>query len=253
MAQHEWLFKAGASREGAVQKYYNFFHFPTPIEINIDGKRIMTRPNACVFTEPMVPRGFYFTDDTTTNWIHAYTDIKPLIEKYEIPVNCVVYPRNTGFIPEIFQKMMQELYLDDSYKDEMLDIYANEFLVKLSREIHELKKRPISKAYYKKMRNVRDTIISQPEKNWTVAEMARIAFLSPSRFHAIYKAVFGISPYDDLLNTRIDLAKTMLLSDSNPTILEVAERLGYKNEYHFIRKFKEIVGMTPGNFRKSRK
>ena len=251
MAQHEWLFKAGDSREDAVREYYNFFHFLTPIEINVNGRRIKTRPNACVFSEPMVARGFYFTEDTKMNWIHAYKDIKPLLEEYEIPLNCVFYPRNTGFISEMVQKMMQERYQKNDYKDEMLDIYAKEFLIKLSREIHEHKKQPICKVYQKKMRVVRDTVMAQLEKNWTVAEMAQIASLSPSRFHSIYKGVFGMSPYEDLLNTRIDKAKVMLLFDNQPTILQVAESLGYKNEYHFIRKFKAVTGMTPGKFRSS--
>lgn len=250
MAQHEWLFKAGDSREGAVREYYNFFHFLTPIEINVNGRRIKTRPNACVFSEPMVPRGFYFTEDTMMNWIHAYKDIKPLLEEYEIPLNCVFYPRNTGFISEIFQKMMQELYVKDAHKNEMLDIYAKEFVIKLSREIHGQKNRNIGKADQKKMRIVRDAILAQPEKNWTVEEMAKIASLSPSRFHTIYKGTFGVAPYDDLLNIRIDRAKTMLLLDEIPTVSKVAESLGYKNEYHFIRIFKANTGMTPGQFRK---
>lgn len=251
MAQHEWLQKAGTSLDGSVRNFYNFFHFPTPIEIDVNGEMQITRPHACVFSEPMVPRGFHFPKDTTMNWIHAYKDIKPLLEEYDIPLNRVFYPNNTGFISEIFQKMMQERYIKDAHKDEMLDIYAKEFVIKLSREIHGQKNRNIGKADQKKMRKVRDAILAQPEKNWTVAEMSQIAALSPSRFHTIYKGVFGISPYGDLLNTRIDRAKTMLLLDDRPTVSKVAESLGYKNEYHFIRIFKANTGMTPGQFRKN--
>ena len=31
---------------------------------------------------------------------------------------------------------------------------------------------------------------------------------------------------------------------------ESAEQTGYNNPYHFIRQFKQIVGMTPGKIRK---
>lgn len=250
MAQHEWLQKAGSAIAGGCA-HYNLFHFPTPIELHRNGEVIVTRPNACVFSSPMAMRGFYFTEDTTMNWIHAYKDIEPLLEKYEIPLDCVFYPSSTGFIPELIQKMMQERFLDDAHKNEMLDSYAVELLIKLSRAVHSEQSAGVSKAVQKKMRAVRWSVLANPEKNWTVEQMAQRAFLSPSRFHAVYKAAFGTSPHNDLLNARIDRAKTLLLLDDTPTVAEVAESLGYKNEYHFIRKFKTVTGMTPGAYRKN--
>jgi AraC-like DNA-binding protein len=251
MAQHEWLQKADTSIAGFVSEYYNFFYFPTPIEIHLDGKVTVTRPNACVFSAPKVARGFHFPVDTKMHWIHAYKEIEPFLEKYDIPLNCVFYPESTGFISELFRKMMQERLLDDAHKDEMLDSYTVEFLVKLSRATHSDRVCGVSKADQKKMRSIRWSLMEHPEKNWTIAEMAQRVSLSPSRFHAVYKETFGISPINDLLNARIDRAKTLLLLDDKPTIAEVAESLGYKNEYHFIRKFKAVTGMTPGTYRKN--
>ena len=250
MAQHEWLQKAGSAIAGGCARY-NFFHFPTPIEIRKGGEVIVTRPNACIFSSPLVERGFSFKEDTTMNWIHVHKDIEPLLEKYEIPLNQIFYPSSAGFIPELIRKMMQERFLDDAHKDEMLDSYAVELLVKLSRGVNSQQSRMISKADSKKLRSLRWKVMENPEKNWTIEEMAQQVSLSPSRFHAVYRAAFGRSPHNDLLNARMDRAKMLLLLDDKPTVAEVAERLGYKNEYHFIRKFKEITGMTPGAYRKN--
>lgn len=252
MAQHQWLQKAGSALAGGCA-HYNLFHFPTPIELHRNGEVIVTRPNACVLSSPMAIRGFYFPEDTTMNWIHAHKDIEPLLEKYKIPLDCVFYPSSTGFIPELIQKMMLERFLDDVHKDEMLDSYTVEFLVKLSRATHSDRVCGVSKADQKKMRSIRWSLIEHPEKNWTVAEMAQRAALSSSRFHALYKETFGVSPIKDLLNARIDRAKTLLLLDDKPTVAEVAESLGYKNEYHFIRKFKTVTGVTPGIYRRRNK
>ena len=250
MAQHEWLQEAGSCISLPTRGCYNFFHFPTPIQIKVDGEIITTRPGACIFSEPMQPRWFNFVEDTKMNWIHAYPEIKPLLEEYKIPLNCVFYPNSTGFISEIFQKMLLERYMDDPYKDEMLDNYTREFLVKLSRAIHGSIVPGVSNAEQKKLHRVRWEILSNLRKRWTVAEMAQIASLSPSRFHTVYKLTFGISPLQDLVNHRVDMAKTMLLVDEYPSLTDVAEKLGYQNQYHFIRQFKNVTGMTPGAYRK---
>ncbi|HCL04174.1 MAG TPA: AraC family transcriptional regulator, partial [Lachnoclostridium phytofermentans] len=42
-----------------------------------------------------------------------------------------------------------------------------------------------------------------------------------------------------------------LLSKTNMPIKEVANECGYKNEVHFMRQFKSIVGVTPSEYRKN--
>lgn len=251
--QHNWLQKAGSCIEKPVQEYYNFFHFPTPVNIKINGELIRTRPNACILSAPMAPRGFYFFEDTKMNWVHAYAQIQPLLETYEIPLNSVFYPRNAGFISDIVRKMRLEILADNPYRGDMLDSYARELLINLSRSISGNALPEVSSADQKKMYRLRWQILSDPERKWTVADMAEIVSLSPSRFHAVYKAMFGSSPMKDVINAKIDSAKTLLLMDENPTLSEVAERLGYKNQQHFISQFKTVTGMTPGVYRRSNK
>ena len=50
-AQFHYFQKAGACIDVPVRQFYNFFHFPTPIEMEINGKRILTKPNACIFSK----------------------------------------------------------------------------------------------------------------------------------------------------------------------------------------------------------
>lgn len=250
-AQFHYFQKAGCCINGPVQKYYNFFHFPTPIEIEADGKRFMTKPNACIFSKPKAPRGFYFVEDTTMNWIHAYTEIEPLLEKYDIPLNTVFYPRNTGFISDIFRKMKIEILTKETHYGDILDGYAMQFLVLLSRSIHAQQLPELNSADQSRLYRTRWQVLSNAEKRWTVEEMAAMASLSPSRFHALYKALFGSTPMQDVIQAKMDLAKTILLLESKPTLSEVAERLGYKNTQHFIVQFKAATGMTPGVYRKN--
>ena len=214
---------------------------------------IQTRPNACIFSKPMQPRWFYFAEDTTMHWMHDFVEIEGLIEKYQIPLNCVFYPRNPSFISDFFRKTRKEFCSNDPHREELLDCYVEELFVKLSRSLQDENKTEISDADQKKLQDLRWQVISQPEKRWTVADMAKMANLSTSRFHAVYKMLFDTSPVKDVIESKIDYAKNLLLMDEQANLLTVAERLGYKNQYHFIRQFKAITGMTPGAFRKQSK
>ncbi len=249
-AQFHYFQKAGACINEPVRLYYNFFHFPTPIEMEINGERIVTKPNACIFSEPTSPRGFYFTQDTTMNWIHAYPEIEPLLEKYGIPLNTVFYPSNTGFISDLFRKMKIEILQKKEHYEDIMDGYAMEFLVTLSRALHGETVQELSSVDVSKLYRLRLEVLSHAEKRWTVEQMAQMASLSPSRFHSVYKAVFGSAPMQDVIDAKMDLAKTMLLTESKPTLTEIAEQLGYKSTQHFILQFKSATGVTPGTYRK---
>ena len=250
-ALFHWFRKAGTCIDSPNGNLYSFFHFPTPIEMEIDGKRIKTKPNACIFSEPFKHRGFYFTQDTTVNWIHAYIDIKPFLEKYGMPINTVFYPQDTGFISDIFRKMKLELLQQKEHNNDMLDAYAIEFLVLLSRSIHGDSIPELDSVDFSKLYRMRTQVLSQADQKWTVEQMAQMVSLSPSRFHSVYKTIFGSSPMQDVIDAKMDLAKTILLTEDKPTLAEIAERLGYKSTQHFIMQFKNATGMTPGVYRRN--
>jgi AraC-like DNA-binding protein len=247
-----WRQKAGESISGKVNRYYNLFHFLTPVQIKIGNELIETRPNACILSEPGQSRWFYFPEDASMNWIHLNRDAASLFEKYEIPLNCVFYPKDTGFVADAFRNMRMEFLSEAPYKEELLDHCFNEFLIKLSRTLSSGSAQvTFNSAERKKMEEMRGRMLSQPEKDWTVESMASSVSLSPSRFHAVYKELFGSSPMNDVIHARIDAAKVLLVTQPQSTLTELAEKLGYKNPYHFIRQFKSVTGSTPGAYRKN--
>lgn len=61
------------------------------------------------------------------------------------------------------------------------------------------------------------------------------------------KQTFGVSPHQYVLRQRIERAKTLLLQ-GDCSLVELADRLGFADQSHFIRQFKRFVGMTPRAF-----
>lgn len=249
--QHNWRKPAGFCIDEPVKLYYNLFHFSQPVRIRIGEEEILTRPDACIFSKPMQPRWFYMPQDCTVNWMHNFVEIEPLLEKYGIPLNTVFYPSNPSFISDLIRKIYQEFNRSDPFREELVDGYVEELLIKLSRAIKtNIPYIPLSTDEQKKLRNLRQQIRNRPEHRWTVAELAEAAHLSPSRFHAVYKSMFGVSPMADVIEAKIDRAKAILLLESEASVQTVAEQLGYSSTYHFIRQFKTVTGITPGAFRK---
>lgn len=86
----------------------------------------------------------------------------------------------------------------------------------------------------------------------SVAEMARSAGLGQSQFHALFVATTGRSPKQFRLRKLLDRAVDRLVTTSDP-ISEIAYGLGYQNVTSFNRLFKQRFGVTPTEFRNSRR
>jgi AraC-like DNA-binding protein len=84
---------------------------------------------------------------------------------------------------------------------------------------------------------------------WTVADMAREAGVSRSRFAAAFTSAVGEPPLDYVTNWRIYRAK-VLLTSSDESLAEIASRVGYDSDTALSRAFKRKVGVPPGRFRR---
>jgi AraC-like DNA-binding protein len=82
----------------------------------------------------------------------------------------------------------------------------------------------------------------------SVTDMARMARLGQSQFHALFRATTGHSPKQYHLRRKLDRAVERLIGTSDP-VSEIAYSLGYENVSSFNRLFKRRFGVTPSEFR----
>ena len=66
----------------------------------------------------------------------------------------------------------------------------------------------------------------------------------------IFKSTDGVSPYQHLLNQRVERAKT-LLPDQTWTLAEVALRGGFSRQEHLSWMFRRFTGVAPGRYRRA--
>jgi AraC-like DNA-binding protein len=86
-----------------------------------------------------------------------------------------------------------------------------------------------------------------PGRSWTVAQLAKKAALSRSRFFYRFVRAVGLPPMEYLLAWRMFVAKD-LLRRQNIGVVEVAERVGYGSASTFSTAFSRFVGQPPSRY-----
>jgi AraC-like DNA-binding protein len=78
--------------------------------------------------------------------------------------------------------------------------------------------------------------------------MAKHIGRSESQTIRIFKRDWGTTPYRYLLDKRIELAK-LYLNGSARSIKQIADELGFVDEFYFSDIFKKKTGLAPGRYR----
>ena len=92
------------------------------------------------------------------------------------------------------------------------------------------------------------------ESNFTsedlkVAGLAALCDMSESWFLKIFHSFFMVSPKEYIIRMRLDYAKQLLISTSDP-IKTVSRLSGFSDIYYFSRLFKTKTGFTPVQYRR---
>jgi AraC-like DNA-binding protein len=93
-----------------------------------------------------------------------------------------------------------------------------------------------------------ELIHRQPERAWTVLELAAEVALSRSAFAARFRRLVGESPMRYTTRTRLAHAAALLHKTDAP-LAEIAARAGYATEFSFGKAFKRAFGIAPGAYR----
>lgn len=84
----------------------------------------------------------------------------------------------------------------------------------------------------------------------SILDVSRACNLSRGYFIRAFRETTGVTPYQWLLAERITRAREMLRSSEAP-LSEVAIACGFADQSHFTRVFTNVVGTTPGHWRRN--
>lgn len=91
-------------------------------------------------------------------------------------------------------------------------------------------------------------IQSNLTQRFTIEQLAEHVGLNPAYFSSQFKISLGVSPQAYIKAARIRLAQSYLV-ETNHTISQIADQLGYEDVYFFSRQFKSVAGRSPRQWR----
>lgn len=110
--------------------------------------------------------------------------------------------------------------------------------------------RPACKLSKQQVARVEEYLAHHIRTQVTIAELAAVVDMHERTFATAFKNASGKSPYQYLMNHRIERAK-IHLGDSAMSISEIAEMTGFADQAHLTSTFSRRVGMSPGRYRRT--
>ena len=230
---------------------YLFLYFITPMKIILNGEMVISKENAFLLFPKDSPQIYEAVKTFRNSFVHFSTEDDSFIQKYQIPLNKLVYLNDTELINNILREIYIEYSTRNVYYEEQIDLLISQMFLLFSRQLQtESEDASNHSNLYATFRKARMEILTHIDREWTAESMAALTNMSVSQFYNLYPTFFGRSPKRDLLDTRIARAKYMLRVDRLP-VSQVAELSGFRNLSHFSRYFKKECGMTPTEYGKN--
>jgi AraC-like DNA-binding protein len=131
-------------------------------------------------------------------------------------------------------------------ESKMLSIFAE-----LAQHYAQVPSKKRSRIYrHQKVVRAKEFLIENHRRAITLEELSEIVEFSPYHLLRTFRRTFGLTPHDFLTQIRVERAKRLLRLGN--TISDIAADTGFVDQAHLTRRFKAIVGVTPGKYLPSR-
>lgn len=218
----------------------------TPAEFWVNGELKQYPAHSVILYRPQ--QKVYYracADHFINDWIRFESD-EPYITESPLPHGIPFPLEDPDYCQKLFELLTIEHKFHRDYRASSIDCLLRTLFNKLLESYYHER---ITPQYYNLLK-LRTAIQTDPGDYWTVAKMADYLGISPGYLQSIYKKTFRVSCMEDVINSRIRLAKEYLIH-STQSVAEVASQCGYQNVEHFCRQFKQMTGSSPRKFQES--
>lgn len=176
-------------------------------------------------------------------------DLKEILEKLWSNSDFWI-TRDNEAIEHIFAELysVPEKIKMNYYKIKVLEVLL--FLSAIDKK-EEIIKEYFSKSHVDKVKEIQKIITSNIQRKYTLEELAKSQNIALTTMKRCFKGVYGSGVYSYIKNYRIEVAAKMLIN-TNKNILDIANKVGYENGSKFAAAFKDVIGISPSEFRKNK-
>lgn len=192
----------------------------------------------CTENEP--PTGHYFVHFT------GY-QAHELLKQCHIPTDTVCHIEHSKRLISKFYALFDTFRYRDEYFSLDSAQKLTELLITVGRDLTNSKVYHAHKITEKVERSI-NFLQEHFTENITVEQLARMEFLSPSRYRTLFRDAMQQSPQEYIIKLRLEMACT-LLNNTKYSIADTAQSVGYSDPRYFARLFQKHYGMTPTEYR----
>ncbi|TCM99707.1 AraC-like DNA-binding protein [Paenibacillus sp. BK033] len=196
----------------------------------------------------------YRESDCSFYWLHfsvqdGYRSVEGNSE-YE-PGVLTIPDKGTLRSPDKLIVMMKQLQDSvRSYREQTLNNYLTTgILCELYNQLFFVQNQSGKKLKQRQLYNdIVDYIKWNRQENMKVSQLAEHFGYNAKHLSFLFSEIAGIPLKQFMLQEKMDAAKS-LLTDTNQSIKEIAEQLGYSDSHQFMHSFKRMTGLTPTDYR----
>ncbi len=211
--------------------------------IETDGKVYTCTRNSAILFDCRKPHYLHTYPGDTWTYKHLHFTAKSenslLVEK---ALNFLPKMESMGNYVDLIMKQLAQNRLDAPF---LINKYVVDLLTDMIIYNHSING---SSQMERRMSEISDYIQEHLAEELKIENLSNLVFLSPYYFSRQFKNYFGMSPYQYILQCRINKATLLLLQGKD--VDTIIKDCGFGTPTNFYRRFKNMTGMTPAKFLK---
>lgn len=217
--------------------------------IKEDGNEIIAEKNSVIIYPPMIPQIYYFESqkNSVSYYIHfSGTECEKILKELKIlDKRIIVLSENSSKIEFLFEKLITEFHIKKPFYEENCNGILLSIFSQIARNANGISENSVNNrriyAICKEMNKISG-------ENAKISDYAKIAGLSTGRFIHVFTKSIGVSPKRYIIDIKVTRARE-LLENTDLSICQISEILGYSDSNYFSRIFKKHTGHSPTFYR----
>lgn len=185
---------------------------------------------------------------TRTLFIHVKNDIgdcfeENTLEDTQVLLPTVIHCPSNDRVAELFKTVIRLFESEDPRKDQRLSCVVRLLLMELADSRG-------GSPNHRLIREALTVMQESPDKMFRSEEIASRLYVSARTVRNKFRETFHRSFTQYQLETKLEKACLMLRTYPDMRIREIADSLGFYDEFHFSKVFKKHYGLSPSRYRK---
>ena len=229
----------GAIANSMRRDYYLFYLAEGSVQIKAPITQTITAGDAVIF-ERNVPFWYFTCDKTaTTHYFVHFTgaSVSTVLERCSIRVNTIYSVKKS------LQAEFEAVFKTFLVRDQCFDLDSAAKLTALLVAVGRYKRGENDRAaciYEDRLHKSIEYIHNHFTSEFSIADLAQLENLSESRYRAVFKSIFKVSPVQYITNLRLT---------TDMSVEQIADLVGYRDARYFSRLFRKKIFETPTEFR----